>query len=91
MMPLRRRGGGSSSVERAELETSTTDQYGHFEIRGVPPGHYKAFAREKADEDSYGDPDFLRPFESMAESFDIGGNEQKSLQLKMIAVAESAN
>jgi Carboxypeptidase regulatory-like domain len=72
-------------------KTSTTDQYGRFEIRGVPPGHYHAFAWEKVDENSYGDPDFLRPFESMAESFAVAGNEQKSVQLKMIAAADSAN
>jgi 5-hydroxyisourate hydrolase-like protein (transthyretin family) len=81
----------SSSHQKPEqYKTSTTDQYGHFEMRGVPPGHYKAFAWEKADDDSYGDPDFRRPFESMAESFDIAGNEQKSVQLKMIAAADSA-
>jgi hypothetical protein len=82
----------SSSHQKPEqYKTSTTDQYGHFEIRGVPPGHYKAFAWEKADEGSYGDPDFVRPFESAAESFDIAGNEQKSVQLKMITAADSAN
>lgn len=74
-----------------QYKISTTDQYGHFEIRGVPPGHYKAFAWEKVDEDSYGDPDFLRPFESMAESFDIAGNEQKIVQLKIIPAADSGN
>jgi 5-hydroxyisourate hydrolase-like protein (transthyretin family) len=72
-------------------KTSPTDQYGHFEIRGVPPGHYKAFAWEKVDQGSYGDPDFLKPVESMAESFDISANEQKSVQLKMIPAADSAN
>jgi hypothetical protein len=77
--------------EPESYKTSTTDQYGRFEIHGVPPGHYHAFAWEKAEEDSYGDPDFLRPFEGMAESFDVAGNEQKSVQLKMIAAADSAN
>ena len=72
-------------------KTSTTDQYGHFEVRGVPPGHYKAFAWEKVDEDAYGDADFLGPFESMAESFDIAANEQKSVRLKMIPAADTAN
>jgi protocatechuate 3,4-dioxygenase beta subunit len=81
----------SSHQKPDSYKTSTTDQYGHFEIRGVPPGHYKAFAWEKSPEESYGDPDFLSPFESMAESFDVAANEQKSLQLKMIAAADSAN
>jgi Carboxypeptidase regulatory-like domain len=82
----------SSSHQKPErYKTSTTDQYGHFEIRGVPPGHYQAFAWEKADEDTYADRDFLAPFESVAESFDIAANEQKSVQLKMIAATDSAN
>jgi hypothetical protein len=50
----------------------------------VPPGHYKAFAWEKIYEDAYGDPDFLKPFESLGESFDIAATEQKSVQLKVI-------
>ncbi|HEY4741059.1 MAG TPA: carboxypeptidase-like regulatory domain-containing protein, partial [Candidatus Acidoferrales bacterium] len=36
-----------------EYKTSTTDQYGHFEIRGVPPGHYEALAWQKVDAESY--------------------------------------
>jgi 5-hydroxyisourate hydrolase-like protein (transthyretin family) len=74
-----------------QYKTSPTDQYGHFEVRGVPPGHYKAFAWEKIDQESYGDPDFLKPFESKSESFDIAANEQKSVQLKMIPASDSAN
>ena len=81
----------SSHQKPDQYKSSTTDQYGHFEIRGVPPGHYNAFAWEKADEESYGDADLLRRFESVAESFEIAGNEQKSVQLKMIAAADSAN
>ena len=74
-----------------QYKTANTDQYGHFEVRGVPPGHYKAFAWEKVDEESYGDADFLKPVESKSESFDIGANERKSVQLKMIPATDSAN
>lgn len=74
-----------------QYKTSTTDQYGRFEIRGMPPGHYKAFAWEKVDPGAYVDPDFLKPLESKAESIDIGANEQKSVQLKMIPASDSAN
>jgi hypothetical protein len=83
--------GPGSHQKPEQYKTSPTDQYGHFEVRGVPPGHYKAFAWEKVDQESYGDPDFLKPFESKAESFDIAANEQKSVQLKMIPAADSAN
>jgi Carboxypeptidase regulatory-like domain len=74
-----------------QYKTANTDQYGHFEIRGVPPGHYKAFAWEKVNQEFYGDPDFLKPVENKAESFDIGANEQKSFQLKLIPATDSAN
>jgi Carboxypeptidase regulatory-like domain len=82
---------GSHQKPLENYETSPTDQYGRFEIRGVPPGHYKAFAWEKVDQDLYADPDFVKPFESKAESFDIAANEQKSVQLKMIPASDSAN
>ncbi|HXN98673.1 MAG TPA: carboxypeptidase regulatory-like domain-containing protein [Candidatus Acidoferrales bacterium] len=72
-------------------KTSPTDQYGHFEIRGVPPGHYHAYAWEKIDQDLYGDADFVKPFEGKSESFDIAANEQKSVQLKMIPASDAAN
>jgi Carboxypeptidase regulatory-like domain len=81
----------SSHQKPDQYKTSPTDQYGHFEIRGVPPGHYQAFAWEKLDGVSYDDPAFLKPLESSAESFDIAANEQKSVQLKMIPASDSAN
>jgi Carboxypeptidase regulatory-like domain len=74
-----------------QYKTANTDQYGHFEVRGVPPGHYKAFAWEKVNQESYGDPDFLKPVESKSESLDIAANEQKSVQLKMIPASDAAN
>jgi polysaccharide lyase family 4-like protein len=74
-----------------QYKTANTDQHGHFEIRGVPPGHYRAFAWEKLDAAAYDDPAFLKPFESKSESFDIAANEQKSVQLKMIPATDSAN
>jgi carboxypeptidase family protein len=81
----------ASRQKLEQYKTSNTDQYGHFEIRGVPPGHYKAFAWEKVNQESYGDPDFLKPVENKSESFDIAANEQKSVQLKMIPSTDPAN
>jgi carboxypeptidase family protein len=74
-----------------QYKTSNTDQHGHFEIQGIPPGHYRAFALEELDGLAYDDPAFLKPLESKAESFDIAANEQKSVQLKMISATDSAN
>jgi hypothetical protein len=68
--------------ERYERET--TDQYGAFTIRGVPPGNYKAFAWEKIEEGAYEDPEFLKPVEKMGESVEVQENGKKTLQLKLI-------
>jgi len=81
----------TSHQKPEEYKTSATDQYGRFEIRGVPPGHYNAFAWGKIDANSYGDPDFLRPFENMAESVDLNPNDRKTVQLQMIPAPDSAN
>lgn len=81
----------ASHLKPNQYETSTTDQYGRFEIHGVPPGHYNAFAWEKVSDDAYGDSEFLKPFENMAEALDIAANEQKTVQLKMIPAANSPN
>lgn len=77
--------------KRDPYQTATTDQYGRFEIRGVPPGHYKAFAWEKMSGDSYRDPDFLKPFQVDAESVDVSENDHTSVQLKLIPAPDSAN
>jgi polysaccharide lyase family 4-like protein len=77
--------------KRDRYHTATTDQYGRFEIRGVPPGHYKAYAWEKMTGDSYKDPDFLRPFETEGESLDVSENDRMSVQLKLIPAPDSAN
>jgi protocatechuate 3,4-dioxygenase beta subunit len=81
----------TSHLKPNQYKTSTTDQYGRFEIRGVPPGHYNAFAWEKVSDDAYGDPEFLKPLENMAEALDIAANEQKTVQLKMIPAVNSTN
>jgi protocatechuate 3,4-dioxygenase beta subunit len=81
----------ASHQKPERYKTSTTDQYGHFEIRGVPPGYYSVFAWEKVSDDSYGDPEFLKPFQNMAEALDIAANEQKTVQLKMILAGNAAN
>lgn len=81
----------ASHRRRDRYLEAKTDQYGRFEIRGVPPGHYRAYAWESVSGDAYKDPDFLKPFESDAESLDVSENDRKSVQLKLIPASDSAN
>jgi hypothetical protein len=69
------------------FKEGTTDQYGHFTIRGVAPGKYKAFAFATAPGfDDFTDPEFIRPLESKGESVSVEENGKQTLQLKLIEV-----
>jgi hypothetical protein len=70
-------------------KVAKTDQNGRFEIRGVAPGSYKAFAWEKVDMDVYGDAESRKPYESSGESMDLKASEHKTVQLKMIPAPDS--
>jgi hypothetical protein len=63
---------------------ASTDQTGHFAIKGIKPGKYTVIAWEQIDSGAYMDPDFLKPFESKGESVTIGENGQEKAQLKAI-------
>jgi hypothetical protein len=52
-------------------ETSGTDQYGRFSMRGVAPGRYRIFAWEDAPAGAYEDPAFVRKYEDFGESIEI--------------------
>jgi protocatechuate 3,4-dioxygenase beta subunit len=41
-------------------KSASTDQYGHFEIRGLAPGKYKAFSWEGIESHAWENPDSLR-------------------------------
>ena len=65
-------------------KTQTTDQYGHFEMRGIAPGDYKVFSWEDAESGAWEDPEFLRPFEEKGERITLQDGEQKTLNLNAI-------
>jgi protocatechuate 3,4-dioxygenase beta subunit len=81
-----------SGVRGTEDDTKSdaiTDQYGRFEIRGVPPGHYKALAWQKFDADSSGGPETIKPFADKADSFEVSSGATAALQLKVIPASAS--
>lgn len=72
-----------------DTKTATTDQYGKFEIRGVPPGRYKALAWAKFDAESYNDPDFIKPFAAKAELLEVDAGATATVRLKAITATAS--
>jgi protocatechuate 3,4-dioxygenase beta subunit len=64
--------------------TQTTDQYGHFELRGIAPGDYKLFSWEEVESGAWEDPEFLKDFEDKGEKISLQEAEQKSVNLTAI-------
>jgi len=64
----------------------TTDQYGRFTIKAIPPGGYKLFAWEEIEDGAYENPDFLKTFEALGEPRTIREGSRESAQLKLIPV-----
>jgi hypothetical protein len=66
-------------------QTTTTDQYGHFTLRGIAPGDYKLFAWEDIEAGAYQDADFLRPYEERGETLRVVEAGRHSARLKLIS------
>jgi hypothetical protein len=65
--------------------TAMTDAGGHFKIGGLAPGSYKAYAWEEADVNAVRyDPDFVKPYESSAQTFQIAEGGKATVSLKQI-------
>lgn len=71
-------------------KSTTTDQYGRFILRGIPPGEYKLFAWEDIEPGAYQDPEFMRPYEQRGESLRIGEGSRHNIELKLIPADASA-
>jgi Carboxypeptidase regulatory-like domain len=77
------------SRDRTELfRTATTDQNGHFTMRGIQPGDYKIFAWESIEQFSYYDADVLVPFEQKGKAVSIGESSKVTAEVKLIPAAQ---
>ena len=65
-------------------KTQTTDQYGHFDLRGISPGEYKLFSWEEVEMGAWEDPEFLKPFEEKGGKVALQEGDQKILNLVTI-------
>jgi protocatechuate 3,4-dioxygenase beta subunit len=62
----------------------TTDQYGHFDLRGIAPGDYKLFSWDQVEQNAWEDPDFLKSFEEKGEKISVQEGDSKSIDLVTI-------
>ena len=71
-------------------KSTTTDQYGRFTLRGIPPGEYKLFAWEEIERGAQRDPKFLKPHEGRGQEVRLREGEQSAVELKLIRPGEAA-
>src|SRR5205807_6163475 len=70
--------------QTALFKSSTTDQFGHFTLRGIPPGEYKLFAWDDIEPGAYQNPDFLRPYEQKGKSVHVDEGGRVTIELRLI-------
>jgi Carboxypeptidase regulatory-like domain len=70
-------------------QTTTTDQYGAFSLRGVAPGDYRAYAWEAIDSGAYLDPDFMKTYKGLGTSLTVAEKSRENLHLKLIPSGSS--
>ena len=66
-------------------KSQNTDQYGHFDLRGITPGEYKVFSWEEAEQDAWQDAEFLKPFESKGERVILNDDDKKDVKITVIS------
>lgn len=68
--------------------TGSTDQQGHFTLRGIPPGSYSLYAWQDLEDGLYRDPTFLKSQERNGTTVKIEEGSQQKIELKLSPVAE---
>jgi protocatechuate 3,4-dioxygenase beta subunit len=66
------------------FKSITTDQYGHFDLRGLAPGKYNLFSWDGVEQGEWEDTDFLKDSEEKGVTVDLKGSDTKAIELKLI-------
>jgi len=72
------------------FKSITTDQYGHFDLRGLAPGKYKLFSWDGVEQGEWEDTDFLKDSEEKGVTVDLKGSDTKAIELKLIQLKNTA-
>ncbi len=73
---------------RQRFALATTDQHGHYLIRGLAPGTYSAFAWQDAEDGLYYDAGFLTSQESNGTSVKVEAGTPQKVDLKLSSIPE---
>jgi hypothetical protein len=66
----------------------SSDQHGHFTLRGLPPGSYTLYAWQDIEDSTYRDPSFLKSQESNGTAVKVEEASQQTIVLKPSPIAE---
>ena len=61
-----------------------TDQYGHFVLRGIPPGEYQLFCWDEVEDGAWEDPDFLKAFEHQGRKVSLKEADSQTADIVVI-------
>lgn len=67
---------------------SGTDTNGSFNVKQLPPGHYRAFAFAQFDSSQTQNPEILKQLASKGTEFEVKENERKQVNLPLIGADE---
>lgn len=68
---------------------ASTDQSGHFRLRGLPPGDYTLYAWESVEGEAYLNSDFIRNYEGQGKGLHLSEGEHVSLPVRVIPDGET--
>jgi hypothetical protein len=66
----------------------SSDQNGHFTMKGVPPAGYRLFAWEDLEPFAYNDPEILRRYEQAGTEVKVSESSKATLEVKMIPAGQ---
>jgi hypothetical protein len=70
------------------FKTGSTDQQGHFTIRGLGPGSYTLYAWQDLDDGIWYDADFLKSQEADGRVLKVEDGSTQKVELKLSTVTE---
>lgn len=80
----------AKSKQHRLFKSETTDQFGHFSLRGLAPGKYKLFSWDGAERGVWEDEDFVKPFEEKGVTVEVLDGDRKAADLSLIQLKDAA-
>jgi|tagenome__1003787_1003787.scaffolds.fasta_scaffold20989340_6 protocatechuate 3,4-dioxygenase beta subunit len=71
-------------------KSQTTDQYGHFDLRGIAPGEYFLFSWTEAEDGAWEDPEFMKPFLEKKKGASVSVQDGDTKSMNLVAIKNAS-